>query len=383
LKRELAKLIAGQVCLHACMAGMRMAAPLMALRSGQSEAAVGFLLAMFALTQVFLALPAGRYADLHGLKRPVMWSVLMGAIGAGAAALWPIFPVLCFSGLMTGGATGIAIIALQRHVGRAAQGLAQMKQAFSWLSIAPAFSNFIGPFVAGLLIDHAGFQWAFAAMAALPVIAWLWVRQAHELPKVEKPDGHENNSAWDLLNEPMFRRLLMVNWFLSACWDVHTFVVPILGHERGLSASAIGSILGVFALAAAFIRMMMPFIAARLQEWQVVTGAMLITSFMLAVYPFTETAWLMGACSVLVGLSLGGVQPMIMSTLHQITPEHRHGEALGLRLMGINASSVLMPMVFGAAGAVIGISGVFWCVSAVVGLGSRSAYQLRVHKKSE
>jgi MFS family permease len=365
------------------MAGMRMAAPLMALRSGQSEAAVGFLLAMFALTQVFLALPAGRYADLHGLKRPVMWSVFMGATGAGAAALWPIFPVLCFSGLMTGGATGIAIIALQRHVGRAAQGLAQMKQAFSWLSIAPAFSNFIGPFMAGLLIDHAGFQWAFAAMALLPVIAWLWIRQAHELPKVVKPEGHENNSAWDLLNEPMFRRLLMVNWFLSACWDVHTFVVPILGHERGLSASAIGSILGVFALAAAFIRMMMPFIAARLHEWQVVTGAMLITSFMLAVYPFTETAWLMGVCSVLVGLSLGGVQPMIMSTLHQITPEHRHGEALGLRLMGINASSVLMPMVFGAAGTVIGISGVFWCVSAVVGLGSRSAYQLRVHKKHE
>jgi MFS family permease len=68
-----------------------MAAPLMALRSGQSEAAVGFLLAMFALTQVFLALPAGRYADLHGLKRPVLCSVLMGACGAGAAALWPIF----------------------------------------------------------------------------------------------------------------------------------------------------------------------------------------------------------------------------------------------------------------------------------------------------
>jgi len=184
LKRELAKLIAGQVCLHACMAGMRMAAPLMALRTGQTEAAVGFLLAMFALTQVFLALPAGRYADLHGLKRPVLCSVLMGACGAGAAALWPIFPVLCFSGLMTGGATGIAIIALQRHVGRAAQGLTQMKQAFSWLSIAPAFSNFIGPFMAGLLIDHAGFQWAFAAMAALPVIAWAWIRQAHELPKV-------------------------------------------------------------------------------------------------------------------------------------------------------------------------------------------------------
>ena len=41
------------------MAGMRMAAPLLALREGYSEAAVGVLLALFALTQVFLALPAG------------------------------------------------------------------------------------------------------------------------------------------------------------------------------------------------------------------------------------------------------------------------------------------------------------------------------------
>nr|WP_315226964.1 MFS transporter [uncultured Limnohabitans sp.] len=383
MKRELTRLITGQICLHACMAGMRMAAPLMALRSGQSEAAVGVLLALFALTQVFLALPAGRYADAHGLKRPVMWSVLMAFVGAGLAALWPIFPVLCVSALLTGGATGGAIIALQRHVGRAVKDTAQMKQAFSWLSIGPAFSNFIGPFTAGLLIDHAGFQWAYAAMAVLPLLGWLCIRHTRELPPVIKPEGHEKNRAWDLLNDPMFRRLLMVNWFLSACWDVHTFVVPILGHERGLSASAIGSILGGFAIAAALIRMLLPILAARLQEWQVITGAMLITSALLGIYPLMHTAWTMGICSVLLGLSLGSVQPMVMSTLHQITPEHRHGEALGLRLMGINASSVLMPILFGAAGTVIGIGGVFWCVSAVVGLGSRSAYQLRVHKTHE
>ena len=253
MKRELAKLIAGQVCLHACMTGMRMAAPLMALRSGQSEAAVGVLLALFALTQVFLALPAGRYADQHGLKRPVMWSVLTSFVGAGMAALWPIFPVLCVSALMTGGATGAAVIALQRHVGRAAEDLTQLKQAFSWLAIGPAISNFIGPFTAGLLIDHAGFQWAYGAMAVLPLLAWCWVRKTRELPSYVKPEGHEKNSAWDLLNAPMFRRLMLVNWFLSACWDVHTFVVPIMGHERGLSASAIGSILGAFAIAAAII----------------------------------------------------------------------------------------------------------------------------------
>ena len=62
---ELARLILAQVCLHACMAGTRLAAPLLALREGYSPLAVGVLLALFALMQVFLALPAGRFA-IHG-----------------------------------------------------------------------------------------------------------------------------------------------------------------------------------------------------------------------------------------------------------------------------------------------------------------------------
>jgi len=46
---ELARIILAQICLHACMAGTRMAAPLLALREGYSPAAVGVLLALFAL----------------------------------------------------------------------------------------------------------------------------------------------------------------------------------------------------------------------------------------------------------------------------------------------------------------------------------------------
>jgi MFS family permease len=103
---------------------------------------------------------------------------------------------------------------------------------------------------------------------------------------------------------------------------------------------------------------------------------MLATACFFALYPSMQTAWGMGLCSACLGVSLGSVQPMIMSTLHQITPEARHGEALGLRLMLINASSVTMPMLFGAAGAVAGVSVVFWTVGAAVGLGARQAWGL-------
>jgi MFS family permease len=382
------------------MAGMRMAAPLLALNQGYSPLAVGVLLALFAVTQVFLALPAGRYADRHGLKRPVGFSVVASTLGAGLAVAFPIFPVLCLSALLTGGATGAAAIALQRHVGRAARDATELKQVFSWLSIGPAMSNFLGPFTAGLLIDHAGtwlggapgdvtgFRAAFLLMALLPLVSWLWVRQSHELPAVPSKPNQLPRRAWDLLREPMMRRLLVVNWFLSSCWDVHTFVVPVLGHERDYSASVIGTLLGAFAIAAALVRLSMPMLAAHLKEWVVVSGAMVLTAVLFCIYPFMETPLTMGICSVLLGIVLGSVQPMIMSTLHQITPADRQGEALGLRLMSLNGSSVVMPMLFGTVGAVVGVSVVFWTVGLVVGMGSHTAWKLRplhpsqVHKNS-
>lgn len=373
----LARLIAGHVCLHACMAGLRLAAPLMALREGFSALAVGMLLSLFALTQVFLALPAGRYADRHGYRRSMGFCVLASAGGAGLAAAFPVFSVLCLSALLTGGATGVAAITLQRHVGRSAQSNTELRKFFSWLSIGPAVSNFVGPMAAGLLIDYSGFRLTFFGLALLPFATWLWVRRTHELPPVERQPGAARGRAWDLLWEPLMRRLILVNWLLSSCWDVHTFVVPVLGYERGFSASVIGAILAGFALAATLVRVALPLLASRASERVVVTSAMVSTATLFALYPLMTTPLAMGLCSMLLGLALGSVQPMIMSTLHQITPQARHGEALGLRMMTINASSVMMPMLFGTAGAVVGVSVVFWTVGLAVGVGARAAWRLK------
>ena len=370
------------------MAGMRMAAPLLALKQGFSAVAVGVLLALFALTQVFLALPAGRLADRHGLKLPIGLSVIAACLGAGIAAAFPIFPMLCVAALLTGGASGTAIIALQRHVGRIASGGTQLRQVFSWVSLGPAVSNFVGPVTCGFLIDHAGqlpaddlgFRMAFLAMALLPLASALLVQNTRQFePVVDEAESSNpaSRSTWDLLRQPMFRRLLLINWFLSSCWDVHTFVVPILGFQRGLSAASVGAILGALAVAATVVRLLIPVLAAHLKEWKVIMAAMLVTAVLFGIYPLLYSALAMGICSALLGLALGSVQPMIMSTLHQITPPAQQGEALALRLITINSSSVMMPMLFGTVGAAIGVASVFWVVGTAVGLGARAAWLLQ------
>jgi MFS family permease len=179
-----------------------------------------------------------------------------------------------------------------------------------------------------------------------------------------------------LLRIAPLRRLLTVNWLLASCWDVHAFMVPLLGHDRGLSASSIGMILGAFALAGTAMRLTLPWVVHRLPEMRVVGAAMLLTAMWFALYPFAEQAWHMMLLSSLLGMTLGAVQPLIMSTLHQVTPRQRQGEALGLRMMTIYASSVVMPMVYGSAGTLLGVGVVFWAMGSVVAAGSRLAFNL-------
>lgn len=170
--RELVRLVTAQVCVHSAMTGARLAAPLLALQLGYSAAQVGVLLALFALSPEVLALPAGRLADRHGLRVPLRLAVGAAMLGTALAAAWPTFGVLCVMALLTGASAGTAQIALQRHVGRAVAHPSELKTVFSWIAIAPAFANFLGPLVTGLLIDHSGPQPAHETGFASPLACW-------------------------------------------------------------------------------------------------------------------------------------------------------------------------------------------------------------------
>ncbi|CAN5707760.1 hypothetical protein BH11PSE8_BH11PSE8_03710 [soil metagenome] len=373
--RLLIALVVGQICLHSCMAGVRMASPLQALREGHTPWAVGILLGLFAAAPIVLALHAGRLADRHGYHHPIRLAVALTVLGGLLAVVSTAVPVgefalLCLGAMCTGAGANIGLITIQRTAGRTARNGTELKRVFAWLGLAPALSNVIGPVLAGTLIDAGGFRLAFAALMLLPLLTLWWARRVPVETPAPSTAAQRKRSSWELLRSPGLRRLLLVNWLLSSSWDVHSFVVPILGHERGFSASAIGLVLGVFATSVALVRLAVPALAHRLRESRVLVGAMLCTALVFAVYPMVHSAWTMGLCAAFLGLALGSVQPMIMSTLHQITPHDRHGEAIALRSMTINFSSATMPLMFGLAGAALGAATLFWIMAAAVAAGS-------------
>ena len=70
-----------------------------------------------------------------------------------------------------------------------------------------------------------------------------------------------------------------------------------------------------------------------------------------------------------------------MSLVHSRSPQGRVGEALGLRSTIIHSSQVVLPLVFGAFGAVVGVAAMFWTMAAVVCSGGVAAVRWGKHKR--
>ena len=369
-------LIATMICVHACMATTRVTASLWVLERGYGEASVGLLLSLFAVAPIVLSLWAGRLADRHGFHRPVGVGVALAFTGAllalGVQQLWGI-AIGC---LLCGGAVAVAGVALQREAGLMAEEPGELKRIFSWMALGPALSNAISPIVAGLLIDHAGMSAAFGLATALPLLAWALARRVPPNPPQVVTRSFRPRPAWDLFRLPAYRRLIVVNLALSAGWDAHSFVVPVVGHARGLSASSIGLVLGSFAVAATVVRLAIVRFADDIDEARALRTAMVV-----AMLTFLAYAWLPGTAglmlgSALLGTALGSVQPMILAMLHHATPTDRHGQALGLRMLTVNGATVAMPVGFGMLAVATASAAPMWLMASLLLLAQWPARKL-------
>jgi predicted MFS family arabinose efflux permease len=193
-------------------------------------------------------------------------------------------------------------------------------------------------------------------------------RNAITLPGVHRahPDAPKSGLL-DLLKNPRLRRVYIINGLLSMAWDLHSFFIPIYGTGIGLSASRIGVILASFAAATFVVRLLMPQIARRFSELEVLTAALFIAGAAFALFPFVDKLGALMALSFTLGLALGSGQPMVMSLLYSMAPAGRMGEVAGVRMTIINASTFAMPLLFGAVGSTLGLAPVFWCVGVALG----------------
>ena len=352
---------------HTVLTGSRVTISLYALSLGSSTFVVGTLMGLYAFLPMLLAVAAGRLTDRIGLRKPM----LVGSCGVAIAAALPCFVSGIAPLFVTTALLGISFMLFQLAT-QNATGLfghpSERAKHFAMLAMGYSVSGFCGPLVSGLMIDHAGFAGTFALLALLPLIpvgilSWNLLKLPGPRPVAE--DSAPGGVA-ALFRNRHLRRVFIVNALLAVAWDLHSFFIPIYGATIGLTASRIGVILAAFAAATFIVRLFMGWIARRFSEFEVLAAALFVAATAYALFPFVKEVGPLIALSFALGLALGCAQPMVMSLLHNIAPAGRMGEAVGVRMSIINASTFAMPLLFGAVGSTLGLAPVFWSIGAAL-----------------
>jgi predicted MFS family arabinose efflux permease len=346
------------------------------LSLGVDAFSVGVIMALWALCPMLIALSVGRLVDRVGPRVPM----LAGTVGVTAALLVPYFfpgvASLYILALVVGTAFQFFFVPTQGITG-ALGGPEHRSRNYSLLAVGFSIASFLGPLIAGFSIDYFGYQTAYLMLAVCPAIAvvLLWFKGGM-LPKAAITAGGEQkkSSSFALLRIAKLRNAIIASGLISVGWDLYLFFFPIYGHSIGLSASAIGVIISMFAVAVFAIRVVLPVLARKWSEFEILLHAIGFAGAALLLFPLFQNPYLLAVASFVLGLGCGVGQPMSMSLIYSLSPSGRASEGAGLRVTFNHFTHLVVPLAFGGIGTAFGFAPVFLTCSALMLGGSGYGY---------
>jgi MFS family permease len=329
--------------------GSRIAVSLYALDLGASQFTIGILVAFYAVFPMVLAIFVGRFVDRVGSLLPLVLPPLFPGIG-----------VLYVSTIILGLTHLLFMIPVEACIGGIG-GPERRAANYALLSMGWSIANFLGPIISGLSIDHLGHLevfWVLASIYVLPLLI-MWLNPGL-LPKPVVRAGKDGRgSVLELWRMPKLRTVFIAGAVSNSAQNLFQFYFPIYGHSLGISASAIGAIIGMVAAAAFVVRSIIPHLMKRWSEPEILASAVFIAASALVLLPFVTNIYALGAIAFLLGLGVGSSNPLSMSLLYLLTPQGRIAESVGLLRAAYNLTQLVVPILFGSVGAVFGFATVF------------------------
>lgn len=349
--------------------GSRVAMSLHALSLTANQFAIGVVIALYSLFPMLLSIIIGKYAD----RMPARMPVIVGSAVMTAALVLPAsfqgIATLCVTAFTLGLAHQVFSIPLEAVVG-GIDGTHNRTRNYALITMGWSAANFFGPLIAGFTIDYVGQLQVYVVLAVLTAIPIpVLLMKPDLLPKAASIHASTpaQTSVLDLWRIPSVRVTIIAAGVVGSAQDLFQFYLPIYGHSIGLSASAIGTILGLVFVAAFVIRGVLPVLVRKLSESVILTSAMFVAGAAFTLLPFFEIAYALGAIAFLLGLGVGCAQPMTMSLLYVMSPQGRIAEAVGLQKTVRNATHLAVPILFGSVGAMFGVTTVFLSNALILG----------------
>lgn len=340
-----------------------------ALEIGVSAPWLGTLAACFTIAPLGLALLAGRLADRRGERVVLAAGSVFAVAGVG---------LLLLAGGTLAGLVGGSVLLGCGHLftmlgeqSLVASG-GDLVRAFGQFALAQSLGQAAGPLVVAALggsgthpdttrLFAAGLV-AAVAMAAVTVA----LRPPHRSARsAEQQTGPK--ALRTLLRVPGLPVAVLSSLTVIATIDLLVVYLPVLGAERGLSASTVGMLLVARALASMVSRVLLPGGTRRFGRRGMLLVSLAGSTAGVALLPAGHAVWVLLALVVFAGFALGVGQPLTMAWVADVAPPPLRGTALSLRLSGNRLGQTVLPAVAGLCAAGLGTAGVFWTLAASLG----------------
>lgn len=348
----------------------RMVFSLYALELGANAAGVGAILAMVYLFPLLLSWPIGVLADRFGSR----WLLAAGAAGGAGGMLVPYFfpalPSLYVAAVMLGLTIVLTTVLGQNLVGILSP-VHQRARNFSNYSMTGAVAIFLGPLLAGLVIDHFGYLVACLVVSALLLVALATVLVFGGVLPASEGRPRPGGKLLETLKDPQLRRMLAVSSLAQLANDLFQVFLPIYAHGIGLAASVIGGLFAALAVGSFGIRIVIFRLIKPIGEYRLLALAFYLGAVVFALVPLVQDQTLLAALALVFGMSLGATQTLTLMLMFSGAQAGHAGATVGLRSTANNIARIAGPALFGVIGAFAGLMVVFWINGVLMAAGGR------------
>jgi MFS family permease len=382
--------------------------PLYAVREGAAASLVGVLVALPNVFPIALALTAGRLVDGGGAGRWLVVGTAGMVLAPLAVTLVTGLAALAVAQVVIGLFHLFATLSSQSFVAGLSNGRS-FERNFSWYATSLAAGRMVGPLLAGVAIDLAGFRVAFAAvtLVALSTVALaVAARRAERAEAAAEradaavasgsgergPAGPSSAVTADAPDDegfgvpttfaspapsrgaaavreaprgaaavreaaanPGVQLAVLASSGVFVAIAVRQAFFPIYLQELAYPASTIGALLSLGAFAAVLVRPLMPLVSRAFggpaRTLVVAMGAVAVAIGLLGTVTGLAPLLLL---TMLAGFGTGVGMPLSIVTVASHVDPRRRGLALGLRLSANRSAQLLAPV---AIGALVGAAG--------------------------
>lgn len=341
------------------------------LAYGEGVQAVGLVAAAFALLPIFLAIPLGRMSDRRGAP---LLAIGCAVQTAGCLALAFSTTTLTIAGASAVVGVGHLALALgsQDVVARESHS-DRHDHHFGLLTAGVSLGQLFGPLIAGLLLGEGGTpsvsattRGLFVATGILAAATICGAIADSDRDKAPARAASRRGSVRAIVRTRGVPAGIFASIAVLAAADVFTAYLPVIGSENGIGPRTIGILLALRAAASIAARVGVGASVRRIGRTRLITIGAAAAAAALVGMTATHEVWALAALSIAAGFGMGFGQPLSMTLVVQLVPDHAKSTALAVRLTGNRIGQVVTPAAAGVVAGSAGTSSVFWLLGAIL-----------------